>query len=77
LTERELDWIERGLDLAQRYHPVAERRLNELRMYRAVNQQRVGPQLVVVTASTPAGKTGRSFREAMAAAVKQTVPAWA
>ncbi|BGP06328.1 hypothetical protein JCM10049v2_002149 [Rhodotorula toruloides] len=77
LTERELDWIERGLDLAQRYHPVAERRLNELRMYREANQKRLGPRAVVAAPAVPVGEKGRSFRAAMAVAVKQAVPAWA
>lgn len=77
LTERELDWIERGLDLAQRYHPVAERRLNELRMYREANQKRLGPQAVVAAPAVQVGEKGRSFRAAMAVAVKQAVPAWA
>ncbi|BGP30374.1 hypothetical protein JCM10296v2_002128 [Rhodotorula toruloides] len=77
LSERELDWIERGLDLAQRYHPVAERRLNELRMYREANQKRVGPRAVVAAPTMQAGEKDRSFRAAMKAAVKQAVPAWA
>uniref|UniRef100_A0A0K3CI30 BY PROTMAP: gi/472588063/gb/EMS25559.1/ binuclear zinc transcription factor [Rhodosporidium toruloides NP11] gi/647401434/emb/CDR47665.1/ RHTO0S15e00386g1_1 [Rhodosporidium toruloides] n=1 Tax=Rhodotorula toruloides TaxID=5286 RepID=A0A0K3CI30_RHOTO len=76
LTERELDWIERGLDLAQRYHPVADRRLNELRMYREANQTRVGPRAVVAAAAVQVGEKERSFRAAMKAAVKQAVPAW-
>ncbi|GAA5860652.1 hypothetical protein JCM8547_005488 [Rhodosporidiobolus lusitaniae] len=40
LTETELDWIERGLESAVLYHPVAERRLIELRAYRAGNERR-------------------------------------
>jgi hypothetical protein len=41
LTETELDWIERGLELAQKYHPVAERRLVEMRSYRLAEKRRL------------------------------------
>lgn len=41
LTETELDWIERGLELAQKYHPVAERRLVEMRSYRLAEKKRM------------------------------------
>lgn len=41
LTETELDWIERGLELARKYHPVAERRLVEIRSYRLAEKKRM------------------------------------
>ncbi|GAA6012474.1 hypothetical protein JCM10207_007102 [Rhodosporidiobolus poonsookiae] len=44
LTPLELDWIERGLEEACKYHPVAERRLVELRAYRAGERRRAGQE---------------------------------
>lgn len=41
LTETELDWIERGLEVASLYHSVAERRLVELRAHREAERRRV------------------------------------
>ncbi|GAA5999432.1 uncharacterized protein JCM10292_001286 [Rhodotorula paludigena] len=41
LTETELDWIERGLEEAQKYHPVAEKRLVEFRAFRDSERKRV------------------------------------
>ncbi|GAA5933174.1 hypothetical protein JCM3775_002553 [Rhodotorula graminis] len=41
LSETELGWIERGLEVASLYHPVAERRLVELRAYREAERVRV------------------------------------
>ncbi|GAA5968841.1 hypothetical protein JCM11641_000753 [Rhodosporidiobolus odoratus] len=40
LTPLELDWIENGLTEASKYHPVAERRLVEIRAYREGNEKR-------------------------------------
>ncbi|GAA5904884.1 hypothetical protein JCM8208_007210 [Rhodotorula glutinis] len=51
LSETELGWIERGLEVASLYHPVAERRLVELRAYRDAESARVA-QLVDVEEST-------------------------
>ncbi|GAA6034276.1 hypothetical protein JCM8097_003820 [Rhodosporidiobolus ruineniae] len=39
LTETELDWIETGLEEACKYHPVAEKRLVEIRAYREGNRR--------------------------------------
>ncbi|TNY21777.1 hypothetical protein DMC30DRAFT_394148 [Rhodotorula diobovata] len=41
LTETELDWIERGLEVASLYHSVAERRLVELRAHREAERRSV------------------------------------
>lgn len=88
LTETELDWIERGLELAQKYHPVAERRLVEIRSYRLAEKRRLellasdGVPVPVSRASAlPLPRLGQtsalSFQDAMKHALTQTVPSWA
>ncbi|GAA5992435.1 hypothetical protein JCM10908_000816 [Rhodotorula pacifica] len=88
LTETELDWIERGLELAQKYHPVAERRLIEMRSYRLAEKKRLEllaaegvPVPVSRAGALPPPRLGQksplSFQEAMKRALTQTVPSWA
>ncbi|GAA5910368.1 hypothetical protein JCM6882_003263, partial [Rhodosporidiobolus microsporus] len=56
LTETELDWIEAGLREACKYHPVAEKRLVEVRAYRRGNERRreEGGQVAFPSRATPA-----------------------
>ncbi|GAA5967024.1 hypothetical protein JCM8115_003496 [Rhodotorula mucilaginosa] len=88
LTETELDWIERGLELAQKYHPVAERRLVEMRSYRLAEKRRLEllaadgvPVPVSRARALPPPRLGQksalSFQDAMKRALTQTVPSWA
>ncbi|GAA5851206.1 hypothetical protein JCM9279_007484 [Rhodotorula babjevae] len=53
LSEKELDWIERGLEVASLYHPVAERRLVELRAHREAERARVAQLVGAGTSSFP------------------------
>jgi len=70
LSETELGWIERGLEVASLYHPVAERRLVELRAYRVAERARV-EQLVgagaTCASSSPAALSDPRARRADAA----------
>ncbi|BGP38246.1 hypothetical protein JCM10449v2_002175 [Rhodotorula kratochvilovae] len=77
LSETELDWIERGLEEARRYHPVAERRLVELRAHREAEQRRV--ERLVESGAARAEKGERApldFQAAMREALAMTVPSW-
>ncbi|GAA5836992.1 hypothetical protein JCM11251_004466 [Rhodosporidiobolus azoricus] len=55
LTETELDWMEAGLVEACKYHPVAERRLVELRAYRSGNEKSraEGAEVFIPSPPTP------------------------
>ncbi|GJN88297.1 hypothetical protein Rhopal_001262-T1 [Rhodotorula paludigena] len=70
LTETELDWIERGLEEAQKYHPVAEKRLVELRAFRDSERTRV-QRLVNSGAMAPLPP---AFSRPSPAATKVVVP---
>ncbi|GAA5943293.1 hypothetical protein JCM1841_001487 [Sporobolomyces salmonicolor] len=82
LTETELDWIERGLEVARLYHPVAERRLDELKAFRRRRRedalQEGGQGEGLASRAVPVASDRHiSFQEAVKVALRATVPSWA
>ncbi|GAA5893632.1 hypothetical protein JCM5296_002484 [Sporobolomyces johnsonii] len=82
LTETELDWIERGLEVARLYHPVAERRLDELSAFRRRRRDEAlrggGQDEGIASRAVPVPSDCHiSFQEAVKVALRATVPSWA